>query len=251
MIVPYTLSQVPVKAIVLDIEGTTTPIVFVYEVLFPFARTHLKKFLERNPVLEEVKKAAELLFKEHETDVAKMLEPPFWNKETEEAELDSIYRYTLWLMDRDRKSTGLKLLQGKIWEEGFKSRELHGEIYPDVLPALKHWKEKGIDLRIYSSGSILAQKLLFSYTTEGDLTRFFQGYFDTTTGQKNSTQSYKKISRALRVSPSQVLFVSDSTKELDAAKRAGMQTIHCIRSANLPENSSTHPIIQSFNDIVD
>ena len=132
-------------------------------------------------------------------------------------------------MDQDRKSTGLKSLQGKIWEEGYRSGELKGEVYPDVLPALERWRKQGIDIAIFSSGSVQAQRSLFRNSVAGDLTRFIRAYFDTTTGPKREPESYGRIAAALERSPPEVLFVSDIAAELDAARAAGMQTALCVR----------------------
>jgi enolase-phosphatase E1 len=150
-------------------------------------------------------------------------------------------------MERDRKSTGLKSLQGKIWEEGYRSGELRSEVYPDVPPALERWREKGIDLAIFSSGSVQAQQSLFRNTGAGDLTGYFKAYFDTTTGPKKESRSYSLIADALRRSPAEVLFVSDITAELDAARTAGMQTALCLRKAGTPTGG--HPVIHIFDQL--
>ena len=150
-------------------------------------------------------------------------------------------------MERDRKSTGLKSLQGKVWEEGYRSGELRSEVYPDVPPALERWREKGIDLAIFSSGSVQAQKSLFRNTGAGDLTGYFKAYFDTTTGPKKESRSYSLIADALRRSPAEVLFVSDITAELDAARTAGMQTALCLRKPGAPTGG--HPVIHTFDQL--
>jgi enolase-phosphatase E1 len=150
-------------------------------------------------------------------------------------------------MDQDRKSTGLKSLQGKIWEEGYRSGELKGEVYPDVLPALERWRAQGIDVAIFSSGSVQAQRSLFKNSVAGDLTRFIQAYFDTTTGPKSEPQSYARIAAALERSPSEVLFVSDIVAELEAAREAGMRTALCVRGSS--EVHGVHPVIHRFDEI--
>jgi enolase-phosphatase E1 len=150
-------------------------------------------------------------------------------------------------MDQDRKSTGLKSLQGKIWEEGYRSGELRGEVYPDVLPALERWRAQGIDIAIFSSGSVQAQRSLFRNSIAGDLTRFIKAYFDTTTGPKREPESYTRIAAALERSPSEVLFVSDIAAELDAAQAAGMQTALCVRGSG--EVLGMHPVIHEFDEI--
>ncbi len=150
-------------------------------------------------------------------------------------------------MDQDRKCTGLKSLQGKIWEEGYRSGELRGEVYPDVLPALERWRGQGVDIAIFSSGSVQAQRSLFRNSVAGDLTRFIKAYFDTTTGPKREPESYARISAALERAPSDVLFVSDIGAELDAARMAGMRTALCVREPG--QVPGVHPVIHSFEEI--
>ncbi len=151
-------------------------------------------------------------------------------------------------MDQDRKSPGLKSLQGKIWEEGYRSGELQGEVYPDVLPALERWHQEGIDVAIFSSGSVQAQRSLFRSTAAGDLTRLIRDYFDTTTGPKNSPESYRRIAAALERTPAEVRFLSDVTGELDAARAAGMQTALCVRGPGSASMTGGHAVIHSFDE---
>ncbi|HLQ77922.1 MAG TPA: acireductone synthase [Terriglobia bacterium] len=221
------------KGILLDIEGTTTPITFVYEVLFPYARAHVSEHLGKDDI-----RALRL---EHKQDVRNGFSPPEWSGQPVD--------YVHWLMDQDRKSTPLKNLQGKIWLDGYKNGELHGEVYADVPRALARWKEQGIDVRIYSSGSVLAQQLLFSSTKDGDLTSLLSGHFDTTTGAKTELESYLSIAQAFGLQASEILFISDVTRELDAARSARMQTALCIRPGNHPQLPGTHRTILSFDEI--
>jgi enolase-phosphatase E1 len=160
-----------------------------------------------------------------------------------------VVAYLHWLMDRDRKSTGLKSLQGKIWEEGYRAGELKGEVYPDVIPALERWRGQGIDIAIFSSGSIQAQQSLFANSATGDLTRFIRAYFDTTTGPKGAPESYVRIAAALARAPADLLFVSDVPAELDAASKAGMRTALCVRNPGSPPGTSGHPIIHDFGQL--
>jgi enolase-phosphatase E1 len=152
-------------------------------------------------------------------------------------------------MDRDRKSTALKSLQGKIWEEGYRAGRLRGEVYPDVAPALERWRRQGIDVAIFSSGSIQAQRSLFRSTAAGDLTRFIRDYFDTTTGPKTAPDSYRRIAAGLGRSPSDVLFVSDIAAELDAASTAGMQTALCVRQPGSAPPGGAHRVIQTLSQL--
>ena len=154
-------------------------------------------------------------------------------------------------MDRDRKSTGLKSLQGKIWEEGYGSGELKSEVYPDVAPALEYWRGQNVDIAIFSSGSVQAQRALFAHTSAGDLTPFIRAYFDTTTGPKSSSESYAAIATALNRSPSEILFVSDVTAELDAARKAAMQTALCVRTPGILPSTTAHPAIRTFDQLLE
>jgi enolase-phosphatase E1 len=245
----FSLFAQNIRGLLLDIEGTTTPIAFVYDVLFPFARAHVKRFLSQHLASHEVRHDVERLREEHAKDVADQLSPP---PVFESSEVESIAGYVYWLMDRDRKSTGLKSLQGKIWEEGYRSGALKSEVFPDVPLALQGWHKGGLKIAIFSSGSVLAQRLLFAHTTAGDLTQFIQANFDTTTGPKTAADSYLRISAELQLSPEQVLFISDVAAELEAATDAGMQGALCIRPGNLPQPALNNQIaIRSFDELSD
>ena len=223
------------KGILLDIEGTTTPIRFVYDVLFPFARAHAHEHL--NHATEQALKL------DHDRDVARGLEPlpPPWSS--------GALAYVHWLIDQDRKTTALKELQGRIWQDGYRRGELRGEVFLDVPPALERWQRAGIDIRIFSSGSILAQQLIFTTTPQGDLTHFLNGYFDTTTGPKAEASSYSVIAAAFALPASQILFVSDVVRELDAAAAAGLDVCLAVRPGNPPQPQNTYRRISSFAEI--
>ncbi len=243
------LSAQNIRGLLLDIEGTTTPISFVYNVLFPFARAHVKDYLSRNLATEEVRLDVKRLQEEHAKDVADQLSPP---PVFESSDAESIARYVHWLMDRDRKSTGLKSLQGKIWEQGYRSGALKSEVFPDVPLALERWHDSGLKMAIFSSGSVLAQQLLFAHTTAGNLMRFIDAYFDTTTGPKTLAASYRQISSELQLHPKEMLFISDVSRELEAAGEAGMLTTLCIRPGNPPQPKlDKHHVIRSFDEVND
>jgi len=210
-----------VGGILLDIEGTTTPIAFVHEVLFSYARTHARDFLRNNQDSDDVRADIALLREEHASDKSNNLEPP-----------ESIADYIDWLIDRDRKSTGLKSLQGKIWRQGYRDGSLKSQVFADVAPAFQRWRAAGLKISIFSSGSVLAQQLLFAHTDAGDLTKFIDGYFDTNVGKKAEAESYRKIAVAMDLKPSEILFISDVVAELEAAKEAGMKTLLSIRPGN-------------------
>src|SRR5262249_46364818 len=162
---------------------------FVFHVLFPYVRVHVEEYLRRKEDSDELKSDLSLLREEHAKDSAAGSAPPPWVDDPPEAQIESVVNYVFWLMDRDRKSTGLKSLQGKIWQEGYLKGELKSQIFPDVPPALKEWKKRNLDVRIFSSGSVLAQRLLFANTEAGDLTSLLNGYFDTTLGSKTAEES--------------------------------------------------------------
>jgi len=170
--------------------------------------------------------------------------PPPWRDD-----VASVVAYVHWLMDRDRKSTGLKSLQGKIWEAGYRAGELRGQVYADVLPAFDRWTKQGRDIAVFSSGSVQAQQCLFGHSTAGDLTPFIRAYFDTTTGAKTAADSYARIAAAVERSPSEVLFLSDVSAELDAARRAGLQTALCVRSPEAVPSGGGHPVIRTFDQV--
>lgn len=242
------LSDLRAGAILLDIEGTTTPVSFVYQVLFPYARVNAKRFLERHLSLAEVSEDVLRLRNEHAEDVRNELNPPQLQDSGSRAHLDSLVTYIHWLIDRDRKTAPLKSLQGKIWKDGYETGELRGEIFKDVPPALERWQGQGREVSIFSSGSVLAQKLLFSHTTSGNLTPFINSYFDTAVGAKNDPLSYRRIAVDLRQLPSQVLFVSDVTAELDSAASAGMRTLLSVRPGNQPQGGD-HAVIHTFDEV--
>jgi enolase-phosphatase E1 len=238
-----------VRALLLDIEGTTTPIDFVYGKLFSYARAHLSRFLRNCYVTKEGRAHLEAFHQQHQIDTAGALTPPPWQDGTPEAELESWIAYATWLMASDRKTTALKDLQGKIWEQGYKSGELHGEVFADVPPALKRLEEQKIGINIFSSGSVLAQKLLFANTCTGDLTPYISNYFDTTMGSKSGLQSYQRIQNHLGLEPGRILFISDVTPELDAAKSAGFQTLLCSRPGNHPQPPNNYQQLHSFDEL--
>lgn len=242
-----------IRAVLLDIEGTTTPIDFVFKTLFPYARARLGQFLIEHAANPEVRADIDALRAQYHADSVAHLDPPEWPERMDaspQSELESATAYALWLMGRDSKTSALKSLQGKIWQDGYANGELHGEVYDDVPPALMRWTNQGKTVAIFSSGSVLAQKLLFRSTPSGDLTRFLSAYFDTTIGPKNAPASYSKIASALTVEPAAVLFVSDVAKELAAAQAAGMKTELSVRPGMAePPADCPHPTARSFDEI--
>jgi enolase-phosphatase E1 len=233
-------AQDRVRAFLLDVEGTTTPLAFVREVLFPYARSRLRDFLSHST---DVDLDIQCLREEHEVDRSSDL--PAWEANSSATEAAP---YLQWLMDKDRKSSALKSLQGKIWERGYIAGELEGQVYPDVPPALERWHGQGRRVAIFSSGSVLAQRMLFGKSNRGDLAGWIDAYFDTTTGAKVDPRSYERIAAALRVPPETVLFISDVEGELDAAQGADMLTALCVRSSTGP-STRRHRVIRSFEGV--
>lgn len=219
------------KLILLDIEGTVSPLAFVHEVMFPYARQHAGRCIATHWGSEVMAQLA------RDAGVAAFASPA-------EAEA-AVHR----LMDADAKVTGLKQLQGMIWEEGFHNGDLRSTIFDDVPQALAAWRQQGREIRIYSSGSVHAQKLFFAHTARGDLTPHFSGCYDTTTGSKRETASYTAIAADCGLPTQQMLFVSDLVDELNAARSAGMMTALALRPGNKPAPPHDHPVIHSLSDI--
>lgn len=206
-----------VKYILCDIEGTTTSVKFVYEVLFPYFRENINKLRELKLSNPEIVSAFEDVI-----ELAKQ-DGEFINS-TEEI-LSKLKQWSL----EDKKITPLKTLQGILWDEGYKSGEIKGHIYEDVPTAFSFWQKQNIQIGIFSSGSVKAQKLIFTYSDFGDLSHFLSNYFDTKTGGKREIETYSKIANELNLAPENILFLSDISEELEAAKAAGMQTVQLVR----------------------
>lgn len=229
--------------VLLDIEGTTTPIAFVHDVLFTYARQHVRDYLVQhsNALTDDMA----LLREEHTRDAGSGAEPPPLTSDP-----DSIASYVHWLIDRDRKSTGLKSLQGKIWREGYTSGTLKAQVFNDVRPAFERWHDAGLRISIFSSGSALAQQLLFAHSEDGDLTKFISDYFDTNVGAKGEAESYRRIANKMNLPPQEILFISDVVTELEAANKAGMKTRLSIRPGNQPQpNPDRFQIIETLEDV--
>jgi len=207
------------KAILTDIEGTTTPIDFVHKTLFPFARDRMAVYVRDN-------------FSSLTAEIAQLSAEIDDDGGFDPNDPSSVSDHLCRLIDLDRKSTPLKSIQGNIWETGYTSGELLSEIYDDVPAAFERWHASGKTIAIYSSGSVLAQQLLFRHTRFGDLTGYINGYFDTKTGAKRETASYQRIADLLRYEPADIVFLSDIPAELDAAAAAGVSTILTIRPGN-------------------
>jgi len=222
-----------IKAIVTDIEGTTSSILFVKDVLFPYARANLADYVRSHSEDPQVKPLLEDVCKEIGSELS----------------VEQITAQLIQWIDDDKKVTPLKSLQGMIWEAGYLQGDFKGHLYPDAAANLKAWKDQGLDLYIYSSGSVYAQKLLFAHTEYGDLTPLFSGYFDTHVGGKKEKQSYDNIAGQLAIPAEQLLFLSDIKEELDAAKAAGFETIWLVRDST-PVPQAEHRQVDSFDQIL-
>ena len=235
------LARRGVHAVLLDIEGTTTPIAFVHDVLFTFARARLDVYLDSRTGSPELVEVERQLTAEYAEDAVRGDAPQPW----------STAAYARWLMDRDRKSPGLKRLQGQIWEEGYRAGALRGEVYDDVPRAMRRWRAAGVDVAIYSSGSELAQRRLFGSTVHGDLTPLVTGFFDTAAGAKVEPASYARIAGVLGRLPREVLFVSDVVAELVAARGAGMGVALSVRPGNPPQPAAGEfEIVATLDQVV-
>lgn len=237
----------PVNAILLDIEGTTSSVRFVYDVMFPYALRELDAYLTAAwnepslaPVLNQIAKDAAAV------DFAA------WTRDVSDpaAQQQKVAEEIRRLMKNDVKATGLKQLQGMIWKAGFERGEMIAHVYEDVPPALEKWTSLGKRIYIYSSGSVAAQKLFFGYTEAGNLLPYFSGHFDTTTGPKQEVASYASIASSLGEAAEHILFISDVVAELDAAQEVGMATLLSLRPGNHPVNPAhRHTPVTSFDQV--
>lgn len=220
-----------IRAVLTDIEGTTSSLSFVKDVLFPYARARLPQFVRAHA---------------HDAEIRRLLDDA---RREAGADLDDEQLIELLLrwIDEDRKITPLKSLQGLIWEAGYRNGDLKGHIYEDAHDRLREWRARGLRLYVFSSGSIKAQQLLFAHTDRGDLTPWFAGYFDTTTGPKRESDAYRRIADSIGVAPQDILFLSDIKEELDAARQAGMKTYWLVRSGD--DVAADHPVARDFSEI--
>ena len=232
------LSTAGIRGILLDIEGTTTPISFVHDVLFSYARTHVRDYLKKH--LNEADVRADI----------SLLDADYQGQNFRANDLDAVAAHVNELIDLDSKSTGLKSLQGKIWHEGYSDGSLRAQVFPDVAPALARWRVAGLSVSIFSSGSVLAQQLLFAHTEAGDLRPFISNYFDTGVGKKGEAESYRRIAEAIGLQPGEILFISDVVSELAAARETGMKTVLSLRPGNQPQTSAAdYQQIHNFDEL--
>ncbi len=220
-----------IRAILTDIEGTTSSLSFVKEVLFPYSRARMADFIHAH--------ATEPTVRAQLDEVGRAAGRPLTDGE-------AIAQLVAWI-DEDKKITPLKALQGMIWEAGYRHGDFQGHVYDDAVRQLRAWKDRGLKLYVFSSGSVLAQKLLFGHTAFGDLLPLFAGHFDTAIGNKRETAAYTAIARQIGLPSTEILFLSDVREELDAARDAGMQTTQVLREGVIP--AADHPQVRSFSEI--
>lgn len=256
-----------IRHILLDIEGTTCPVSFVSEVLFPYAQRQVSDFLERHwqeeaiqALLQELQQAWE---GEDDAEAQALLQaaqrassPPagFSVSDQGSTELTAhpwqmLLPFLHWLIQRDRKVTAWKELQGLIWHEGYQRGDLKADLFGDVVPMLKAWKQMGLELSVYSSGSVAAQKLLYGHCQEGDIRALFSHWFDTRIGPKQEADSYRHILEQLGSEAAQVLFISDAIAELEAAHTAGIQVVFSDREGNPQRDPGPFPSIQRLDQL--
>lgn len=221
-----------ISAIVTDIEGTTSSIAFVHEILFPYASKMLPTYVRQHA---------------QDANLVDLLNATRAEADEADADVERVIEILLQWIHEDRKATPLKALQGLIWQQGYAQADFTGHIYQDAARNLHAWHKAGIDLYVYSSGSVQAQQLLFKHSDAGDLLPLFKGYFDTRIGNKREADSYRAIIKQLDLEPGKILFLSDVLEELDAAREAGMQVIHIARDDNVP--TGAHLVARSFDDI--
>jgi enolase-phosphatase E1 len=236
--------------LLLDIEGTTCPVSFVSDVLFPFAKQELSHYIKQHWDESPHKKPIQAAKKEWLNDQSPesmKIKQQVAKRETEE--MDGLIQYLKHLISIDKKSTALKDLQGKIWENGYNNGDLKSQLFPETAECLREWREQGITLSVYSSGSIQAQKLLYRNSSNGDLEDLFSYWFDTHTGPKKSTGSYTTIAKQLHSAPNKIWFVSDNGAECDSAGLAGMHTLFSLRDGNPDRDPRDHTVVQSLREV--
>lgn len=234
------------RGVLLDIEGTTSSISFVYDVMFPFVRKNMESFLQTHWSTDQVQQSLPLLA----DDLGQRTVSDWLGDGPESEQRAKVCQGVNELMDADVKATGLKQFQGFIWKDGFDSGQLVSHLFDDVAPAIRQWHAAGVDIRIYSSGSIAAQKLFFGHTMAGNLSALISGHYDTATGPKKDSQSYDMIAADFGIPAGEILFLSDVTEELEAARKAGMQTALSVRPGNSAvESGHEFMAIESFSEL--
>lgn len=245
------------SVLLLDIEGTTTPVTFVKDILFPYIREHLEDYLSSHWEEDECKQDVHLLKKQIEEDMRQNRSCPVLAVDQtvhtdEEKAIREVVENVLWQMAADRKSTALKRLQGHMWRAAYSSGRIKGELYQDVVPSIKTWRGDGLKVYVYSSGSVEAQKLLFGHSVEGNVLELIDGHFDTNIGAKVESKSYQKIAERIGCPPEEITFLTDVSREAKAAEEAGVNVVVVVRPGNqelTEEERSHYSLITSFSQL--
>lgn len=242
------------KAILLDIIGTTTPDSFVEDTLANYMIDNLHDFLWKFYLVPEVRGRLADLKRMHSEDGKAGRNPPQWDSLNPETSINSIVEYCSWLIMHGSNARPLRYLEDHVWELGYRSGELRGEVYPEVPEIMSEWKSSGLDICTYSTGTVLSQQLIFGTTKFGDLMPMIKGFFDTSVGLKSDPQSYRRIAGILRKKPGEILFFSASLEEVFAAKKAGMNVVLMVRNKQVLSGSdgiTTLSDLKSFESIGD
>ena len=236
--------------LLLDIEGTTCPVSFVSDVLFPFAKQELSHYIKQSwdkiPHNKPIQAAKREWLDDQSSESIQIKQQVLQGKIEE---VDGLIQYLKHLISIDKKSTALKDLQGKIWEYGYNNGKLESQLFPETAGCLREWRDQEFTLSVYSSGSIQAQRLLYRHSPAGDLEKLFSHWFDTHTGPKKSTESYIRIAEQLHSSPNKIWFVSDNGAECDSARSAGMHTLFSLRDGNPDRDPRDHTVVQSLREV--
>ena len=239
-----------ISHILLDIEGTTCPVSFVTETLFPYAKSELKSFLYRHrndPFINQlIDNADNEWIHDNSEDSTRLRHQSEKEQQVKHLEIES---YLQLLIETDKKSTTLKDIQGKIWKEGYTTGRITSELFEDAEENLKRWHKQGYRLSVYSSGSVEAQHLLYKYTNKGDIENLFSHWFDTHIGNKKDPSSYSEIASVMGCKPQNILFISDNSDECDAARSAGLGTLYSMRDGNPQQEPRNHPVISHLEEV--
>ena len=239
-----------ISHILLDIEGTTCPVSFVTETLFPYAKSELKSFLDRHrndPIINElIHNAEDEWIQDNSEDSTRLRRQSEKGQQEKHLKIEA---YLQLLIKTDKKSTTLKDIQGKIWKEGYTTGRISSELFEDAHVNLKRWHKQGYRLSVYSSGSVEAQHLLYKYTNKGDIKNLFSYWFDTHIGNKKEPSSYTEIASVMGCKPQNILFISDNSDECDAARSAGLGTLYSMRDGNPQQEPRNHPVIRHLEEV--
>ena len=237
------------RVILLDIKGTTTPESFFRVTLNEYMKENLLEFLERFHSIPEIKSNLADLKRMHSDEIRAGEKPPAWNAGDRQSDLKCIVEYCSWLIDHDSTAPPLRYLEDFVWEEGYRTGKLHGEVYPEMPDVLARWKSMGLKICVYASGSVFSQQLIFGSTKYGDLMPLIKGFFDISVGTKDSTGSYSRIAGILKVKPEEIIYFSASISELKAARKAGMKVVLMERDTALGSNDEELESISDFSDL--